>query len=298
MDRLHAMKVFVRVSEVGGFAEAARQLNMSPPAVTRAVSALEDFIGARLLTRTTRSVQLTEAGRRYFEDCKRILADIDEADASAAGVYANPTGTLTVTASVMFGQIYVLPIVTDFLDNFPDVTARLLFVDRVTNLVDEGIDVAIRIGHLPDSSYSAIKVGSVRRVMCGTPDYFERIGVPREPSQLAGHRIISSTSAFTSLDWRFGQTEKTSVQVKPALFCNSYEGVISAARQGWGLARVLSYQIGPDLMEGRLLTVLEDFEEEPYPVHVVHPEGRKASAKVRSFVDFAAEQLRANRLIN
>ncbi|MCB2072536.1 MAG: LysR family transcriptional regulator [Novosphingobium sp.] len=298
MDRLHAMKVFVRVAEVGGFAEAARQMNMSPPAVTRAVSALEDFIGARLLTRTTRSVQLTEAGQRYFEDSKRILTDIDEADASAAGVFAKPTGTLTVTASVMFGQIYVLPIVTDFLDDFPEVTARLLFVDRVTNLIDEGIDVAIRIGHLPDSSYSAIKVGTVRRVMCGSPDYFETVGVPREPSELAGHRIISSTSAYTSLDWRFGQTDKSSVQVKPALFCSSYEGVISAARQGWGLARVLSYQIGPDLLDGKLLTVLEDFEEEPYPVHVVHPEGRKASAKVRSFVDFAAERLRANRLIN
>lgn len=299
MDQFHAMKVFVRVAETGGFAEAARNLNMSPPAVTRAVSALEDAIGARLLTRTTRSVQMTDAGHRYLEDCRRILADIKEADAAAAGIYATPTGTLTVTASVLFGQIYVLPIITEFLDTYPDVSARLLFLDRVTNIVDEGIDVSIRIGHLPDSSHAAIKVGTVRRVVCASPAYLEIRGVPRSPADLADHTIIAGTSAFASLDWRFGQEDKrSSVQVRPSLYCNTYAGVIEAARLDWGLARVLSYQIGPCLEEGSLLTVLEDYEEEPLPIHIIHPEGRKASAKVRSFVDFAAERLRANRLIN
>lgn len=299
MDQLHAMKVFVRVAETGGFAEAARNLNMSPPAVTRAVSALEDAIGARLLTRTTRSVQMTDAGHRYLEDCRRILADIKEADAAASGIYATPTGMLTVTASVLFGQIYVLPIITEFLDTYPDVSARLLFLDRVTNIVDEGIDVSIRIGHLPDSSHAAIKVGTVRRVVCASPAYLETRGVPRTPADLAEHTIIAGTSAFASLDWRFGQEDKrSSVQVRPTLYCNTYAGVIEAARLDWGLARVLSYQIGPCLEEGSLLTVLEDYEEEPLPIHIIHPEGRKASAKVRSFVDFAAERLRANRLIN
>lgn len=298
MDRFHAMRVLVRIADSGSFAAAARQLHLSPPAVTRAVASLEDLIGARLFTRTTRSVKLTEAGARYVDDCRRILADIEEAEAVAAGSFAKPTGLLTITASVLFGQIYVMPIVTDYLDENPDVTGRLLFLDRMTNLVDEGIDVAIRIGHLPDSSYSAVKVGSVRRVVCGSPDYFERRGVPKSPSDLTRHRIIAATGAWTSLEWRFGSDQRQSVHVRPALFCNANEAAIAAARAGWGLTRVLSYQIGPDLLSGRLQTVLDDFEEPALPVHIVHPDGRNASAKVRSFVDFAAARLRSNRLIN
>lgn len=298
MDRFHAMRVFVRVAESGGFAEAARRLNMSPPAVTRAVSALEDLIGARLLTRTTRSVQLTEPGRRYFEDAKRILGDIKEAEASAAGSFSTPTGTLTITASVMFGQIYIVPIVMEFLDKYPGVTTRLVFLDRVTNLVDEGFDVAIRIGHLPDSSYSAVKVGTVRRVICGSPEYFREHGVPRQPEDLLNHRIIAATTVWPSNEWRFGSEGKHSINVKPAMHCNSNASVIEAIRSGWGIAKLISYQVGPCLVDGSLLTVLDDFEEEPLPIHVVHPEGRHASAKVRSFVDFATERLRANRLIN
>jgi DNA-binding transcriptional LysR family regulator len=298
MDRIHAMRVLVRIADTGGFAEAARQLHLSPPAVTRAVAALEDMIGARLLTRTTRFVKLTELGHRYVDDCRRILAEIEEAEAAAAGSYARPKGLITVTASVLFGQNYVMPIMTEFLDAYPEVTGRLLFLDRVTNLVDEGIDVAVRIGQLPDSSYSAIRVGSVRRVICGAPSYFERHGVPQHPSDLPNHRAIAATSAWSSLDWRFGGEEKAVAHMRPALFCNSNEGAISAARFGWGLTRVLSYQIGPDLMSGALQTVLEDHEEEALPVHVVHPEGRNASAKVRAFVDFAVARLRSNRLIN
>lgn len=298
MDRYHAMRVFLRIADSGGFAEAARQLHLSPPAVTRAVAALEDIIGARLLTRTTRSVKLTEVGQRYLEDCRNILAAIEEAEAAAAGAYAKPTGNLTVTASVLFGQLYIMPIISEFLDTYPDVRGRLLFLDRVTNLVDEGIDVAIRIGQLPDSSYSAIKIGSVRRVICGAPSYFEKHGTPRIPSDLADHRIVAATSAWTSLEWRFGKVDKMTTHVRPAMFCNSNEAAIGAARSGWGLTRVLSYQIGPDLLDSRLQIVLEDFEEDPLPIHVVHPEGRNASAKVRAFVDFAVARLRANRLIN
>lgn len=298
MDRFHAMRVFVKIVDSGGFAEAARQLHLSPPAVTRAVVALEETIGARLLTRTTRSVKLTDAGRRYVEDCRQILTAIEEAEASAAGSYARPTGVLTVTASVLFGQIYIMPIITEFLEEFPDVTGRMLFLDRVTNLVDEGIDVAIRIGQLPDSSYSATKVGSVRRVICGAPDYFERKGVPLVPTDLSNHRVIAASSAGTSLEWRFGPDKKSAIHVRPKLYCNSNEAAIGAARAGWGLTRVLSYQIGPDLLAGTLQIVLEDFEEGPLPIHVVHPEGRNASAKVRAFVDFATARLRTNRLIN
>ena len=298
MDRYHAMRVFVRIAETGGFAEAARQLHMSPPAVTRAVAALEDTIGARLLTRTTRAVKLTEAGARYLEDCRSILAAIEEAEAAAAGSYATPTGMLTVTSSVLFGQLYVMPILIEFLDAHPQVTGRMLFLDRVVSLVDEGVDVAIRIGHLPDSSYSAVRVGAVRRVICGSPEYLETRGVPRQPCELAQHRIIAATSAWTSLEWRFGENSEVAVNVKPALFSNSNEAAIGAARSGWGLTRALSYQVGPDLLAGRLQIVLEDYEQPPLPVHIVHPEGRNASAKVRAFIDFARERLRANRVIN
>ncbi len=298
MDRLQAMRVLVRIADSGSFAETARLLNMSPPAVSRSVAALEEAVGARLLTRTTRSVKPTEVGARYIEDCREILASVEEAEAAASGSFARPSGSLTVTASVMFGQIYIVPIMTEFLDTHPQVTGRLLFLDRVTNLVDEGIDVAIRIGHLPDSSYSAVKVGSVRRVICGSPDYFETAGVPSSPAELAEHRIIAATSAWTSTDWRFGKHDKQVVRVTPSLYCNSNPAAIDATRSGWGLTRVLSYQVAPDLVEGRLQTVLEEYEEEALPIHVVHPEGRNASAKVRAFVDFAAERLRSNSYLN
>lgn len=298
MSRFHAMQVFVKVAETSGFAEAARQLNMSPPAVTRAVASLEDQIGARLFTRTTRTVKLTEAGSRYFEDCQRILSDVAEAEAAAGGSYATPTGVLTVTASALFGQDYIAPILTEYLDQNPEVTARALFVDRITNMVDEGIDVGIRIGELADSSFSAIRVGAVRRVVCGAPAYFEKHGVPKHPSDLQKHQIIVSTTSWASLDWRFGGAQKPVVRIAPRLSFSTYGAVMKATLLGWGLSRPLSYQIGQALMEGDLQTILPEFEEDPLPVHVVHPEGRRASAKVRAFVDLAVDRLRANRTIN
>ncbi|MFC3443656.1 LysR family transcriptional regulator [Sphingobium rhizovicinum] len=290
------MKIFVRVADAGGFAEAARQLHLSPPAVTRAIATLEEEIGVRLLTRTTRSVKLTEAGGGYLDDCRRILADMADADAAAAGAHGNPTGTLLVTGSVLFGHIYVLPILLDYLDRFPAVTGRSLFVDRIVNIVEEGIDVAVRIGHLPDSGLSALRVGSVRRAICGAPAYFERHGIPRTPAELAGHRIIMPTGAWSSPEWHFGPDGRTSVTVHPRLQCNTVEAAITAAEQGWGLTRVLSYQIAPALAAGRLVTVLDEHMEKPLPIHVVHAEGRRVAAKVRSFVDLAVERLRANPL--
>lgn len=298
MDRWQAMKVFVKIAETESFAEAGRQLHMSPPAVTRIVSALEDVIGTRLLTRTTRSVKLTEAGGRYFADCQRLLADLAEAEATAAGAYGKPTGTLTVTASVMFGNLYITPIMTEYLDLNPDVIGRGLFLDRVVNIVDEGIDVAIRIGHLPDSGFTATRVGQIKRIICGSPDYFEKHGVPTIPADLSKHRIIASTSAWTSLEWRFGIGEQSVVRVNPRLFCSTNEAAIAAAASGWGLTRILSYQIAPHLEAGQLQTTLSDYEEEPLPIHIVHPDGRHASAKVRSFIDFAVGKLRANRHFN
>lgn len=297
MDRWHAMRVFLKVAEGGGFAEAARQLDMSPPAVTRAVASLEETIGARLFIRTTRAVKLTDAGARYLQDCRRILADIEEAEATAAGSYVTPSGTLTVTAPVLFGQMVVLPILTDYLSEHTAVTGRALFVDRLTNLIDEGIDVAVRIGHLPDSGLRAILVGSVRRVICGAPAYFEKHGIPNHPADLPQHTIVATTSAWNSLEWRFGGGAPTTVTVRPRLFCNTNEATMSAASAGWGLARLLSYQVAPALRENRLKTVLDAFEEPPLPIHLVHSEGPHAAAKVRSFIDFAVSRLRVNPLI-
>jgi DNA-binding transcriptional LysR family regulator len=294
MDRWQAMRVFVKVAETGGFAEAARRLYMSAPAVTRAIASLEDAIGARLLIRTTRSVKLTEAGQRYLIDCQRILADLADAEAAAAGSYTTPSGTLVVTAPVLFGQMHVLPIVMDYLSQHPAVMAQTLFLDRVTNLVEEGIDVAIRIGRLPDSELNAIRVGTVRRVVCASPSYLAEHGEPLTPAGLADHRVIANLSAWPSLEWRFGGEHKTSINIQPRLVSNLNEATIAAAMEGWGLTRVLSYQVEAAVRDGRLRIVLADFEEGPLPVHVVHAGGRAPSAKIRSFVDFTVERLRAD----
>ncbi|WP_372395065.1 LysR family transcriptional regulator [Azospirillum sp. HJ39] len=296
MDRWQAMRIFVKVAETGNFAEAARHMHMSAPAVTRAVASLEEVIGARLFVRTTRSVKMTEAGARYFEDCRQILSDIAAAEAAAGGSYATPGGTLAITASALFGQMYVLPILTEFLNSYPTMRARTLFIDRPVNIVEEGIDVAVRIGHLPDSGFTAIRVGTVRRVICGSPAYFERHGVPMAPADLKAHRIAASTSAWASPEWRFAGEQR--VTIDPVMQCNTNEAVIAAAKDGWGLTRVLHYQIGPALLEGKLQIVLGEHEEAPLPIHILHPEGRHAPAKVRAFVDLAAARLRENRLLN
>ncbi|HEV2571141.1 MAG TPA: LysR family transcriptional regulator [Beijerinckiaceae bacterium] len=298
MDRFQAMRVFAKVAETGSFAQAAKALRSSPPAVTRAVAALEDVIGTRLFVRTTRTVTLTEAGTRYLDDCRRILAEVQEAEAAAAGSFATPTGTLTVSAPALFGRIYVLPIIMDYLDRYPGVTARALLIDRVTNLLEEGIDVAVRLGPLPVSNLMATRVGTVRRVVCGSPDYFRRHGTPRVPADLSAHRIVGATSTWSLSEWHFGQGQKTSVRITPRLLCSTNDAAIEAAVQGWGLTRVMSYQVAPLIAEGKLIAVLTDDEEEPLPIHVVHPEGRKVTAKVRAFVELAAQRLRNNPLVN
>ena len=297
MDRWHAMRVFVAIAQAGGFAGAARALHLSPPAVTRTVAALEEAIGTRLFVRTTRSVTLTEAGARYLDDCRRILADIDEAEAAAAGSYATPTGTLTVTASMLFGQYYVLPVINEYLDRYAAVSVHAVFVDRVTHLVDEGIDVAVRIGPLRDSGYRAIGVGAVRRVVVAAPSYLARRGVPATPDDLVRHDVIASVAARPSNDWEFGRAQRSVVAVRPRLSCTTNAAAIDAALDGRGLTRVLSYQVAAALASGSLVAVLQEFEEMPWPIHVVHSEGRRVTAKVRAFVDLAVERLRGNSLI-
>ncbi|WP_437568529.1 LysR family transcriptional regulator [Sorangium sp. So ce542] len=294
MDRLDTMRVFVAVAEEEGFAPAARRLSMSPPAVTRAVSALEERIGTRLLHRTTRIVRLTEAGARFLADCKRILAEIEEAEASAAGSHAALRGPLGVTAPVLFGRMFVAPIVFDFLARHPRVSARTLLLDRVVDMLDEGIDVAVRIAHLRDSSLTAIRVGSVRRVVCASPGYLAARGAPATPADLARLDTISFSQTGAPEEWSFGSGARVEKVLPPSqLLVNTADVAIAAAAAGRGLARVLSYQIGPELRDGRLAIVLPAFEPPPVPIHVVHPEGRLAAARVRAFVDFLVERLRA-----
>ncbi len=291
MDRWQAMRIFTQVVDCGGFAPAARLLHMSPPAVTRAVASLEQHIGTRLLVRTTRSLKLTAAGEGYVADCRRILAEIAEAEANAAGSFTHPAGLLTVTAPTLFGRIHVLPVVLDFLDHYPAMQVKTVFVDRVTNLVEEGLDVAVRIAALPASGLVARRVGSIRQVLCGSPDYFSRFGEPRTPQDLVHHRIIGRDRLFGHSEWLFGRDQDIRVPIAPRLICNTNDASIAAAIAGWGISRFQSYQIAADVEAGRLKVVLADYEREPVPVHLVHAEGRMVSARVRAFVDFAAERL-------
>ncbi|HYG88022.1 MAG TPA: LysR family transcriptional regulator [Azospirillum sp.] len=293
MDHLTTMRVFIAVAEEGGFAPAARRLAMSTPSVTRAVATLEGRIGARLLHRTTRVVRLTEAGARYLGDCKRILHDVAEAEASAAGTHAEPRGELTVTAPVMFGRLHVAPVLFEFLERYPQVTARLLLLDRIIDLLEEGVDVALRIGDLPDSSLRTVRVGTMRRVVCASPEYLARHGAPLVPSDLERFDVVEFSQLGTRRDWRFPSGTAVETVTPPArLVVNTADAAIAAAVAGQGLTRVLFYQIAAELRAGRLAIVLAGFEPPPLPVQLVHAEGRHASAKVRAFVDFAAERLR------
>jgi DNA-binding transcriptional LysR family regulator len=295
MDRFQAMRVFVAVADTAGFAPAARKLHMSPPAVTRAIAVLEERLGVLLFHRTTRQVRLTEAGSRFLEDCRRILADLEEAEDSVGGAHRAPRGLLSVTASVRFGAMVVAPLALEFLDRYPEVSVQTLFMDRVVNLLDEGIDVAVRIGPLPDSGLTAIRVGSVRRVVCAAPAYLQARGIPRAPEDLAAHDIVVFSALNPRPEWQFrGPDGDVTVPLSTRLTVNMADVAIAAAVAGRGLTRVLSYMIAPDLRAGRLQIVLADHETAPLPIHVVYQEGRKAPARVRAFVDFMVERLRAD----
>jgi len=293
------MSVYVAVVDAEGFAGGARKLQMSPPAVTRAVAALEERLGVKLLNRTTRYVRMTEAGQKYYEDAKRIIALADEADNAALGINAEPRGQLTVTASVLFGRMYVMPGIVEYLRRYPAVEVNALFVDRVVNMLEEGVDVAIRIGDLPDSSYRALRVGAVRRVVCASPGYLAARGIPQTPEDLAAHDIILARGLNPANEMRFlrdGQTQ--TVKLQPILSVSDNDSAAGAALAGLGITRLLSYQIAEPLQTGKLKIVLSEFESPPVPIHILHREGRHSSAKIRSFVDMMAGRLRAELSLN
>ncbi len=299
MDRFQALKVFVTVAESGGFAAAARSLSMSPPSVTRIVSALEEHLGTALFVRTTRSVGLTEAGTRFLGDSKRLLSDMQDAEEAAVGSHVTPRGELRVTAPVLFGNMFVTPILGDYLDRHPLVTARAMFVDRTVNLIDEGLDVAIRIGELPDSSLIATRVGTVRTVVFAAPDYLARHGTPKHPDALKEHKLIDPSATGAVPHWAFRDNGRTiTLQPGARLQINTNDAIRDQVARGWGISRLLSYQIAPLIADGSVVPLLEAFEPPPRPIHVIHQEGRLASSKIRSFVDYMVGRLRADTAIN
>ncbi|WP_447764346.1 LysR family transcriptional regulator [Pseudomonas reinekei] len=292
MDRFQEMQIFMAVAEEEGFAAAARRLNISPPSVTRAIAGMEERIGTQLLSRTTRSLHLTEAGQRYLEDCRRILGEVEEAEEAAAGSYSIPCGHLTVTAPVLFGELFIAPLLAEYLDRFPSVHVNALLVDRVVSMADEGIDVAIRIGHLYENSQHAVKVGEVRQVICAAPAYFERYGRPQHPGDLSAANIVMSSASHLLSDWQFVKDGNAlSLRVNPRLVVTANQAAINIACLGWGITRVLSYQVAGHVADGGLEVVLQAFEPPALPIQVVYQKNQRVPAKVRTFVDFLAERL-------
>jgi DNA-binding transcriptional LysR family regulator len=291
MDRVDNVAVFAEVAERGSFAEAARHLHRSPAAVTRAVAELEARLGVRLLNRTTRAVSLTEPGQRFLAGARRVLADLTEIEQAAIGQGRAPRGELRLTAPIVFGRRHVLPLVTDFLEEFPEVSVRLTLLDRPADLVEEGFDAAIRIGALASSSAIATRVGSLRRIVVASPDYLKRRGRPKAPRELAAHDTI----AFLGVDgmdrWHFAGGVETAI--KPRLAVNTAEASIDAAVGGFGITRVLSYQAVDALKDKSLTRILREHEGDDIPVHVLYPDGRHPPPKLRAFLDLLVPRLRA-----
>lgn len=287
MDRIDAMQAFVAVAELNGFAPAARKLKLSPSAVTRLVAALEERLGARLLQRTTRSVALTDAGRRYLERTRRILADIEEAETAAEGERVEPRGRLVVSAPVGFGRRHVSAVMTAYLKRYSEVIGELRLEDRMVNLVEDGVDLAVRVGELADSSLVARQVGEMRRIVVASTAYLKAHGEPRAPEALVDHHTIQFGA---TTDWRFTKDgSDLDVSTTPRFVTNNADAAIQYAEAGGGLTRVLAYQAADGLKRGRLKIVLAKFEQPRLPIHVIYPTSRLLSAKVRAFIDLVVE---------
>jgi len=292
MDRFTAIRVFAAVADAGSLSAAGRRLGMPLTTVSRHLKALEDELDVRLMTRTTRRLTLTEPGRAYLETCRRVLSELDAAERRLAGEQAEPQGQLALTAPILFGRWHVQPVVSAYLEAYPRTSARMLLVDRVVDLVEEGLDLGVRIGHLPDSSMRANALGTVRYVCCASPSYLDAAGVPGEPTALAGHRCISFATFSHPDRWAFHGRKPQAVTVTPRLIVNTAEAAIDAAKAGLGIVRVLSYQAEESLKDGSLRLILEAFEPDPIPVSLIHREDRLPQAKVQSFMALAVPRLR------
>ena len=286
MDRIDAMHAFVTVAELRGFAPAARKLKLSPSGVTRLIAALEDRLGARLLQRTTRQVTLTDVGTRYLERARRILADVEEAEHAAEGERTRPSGWLVVSAPVGFGRLHVSPVMSAYLTRYGEVSGELRLEDRMVSLVDDGVDLAVRIGELADSSLVARQVGTMRRIVVASPGYLKAHGEPKRPDAIASHQTIQFGATAGLADWRFlDDGREIRINIAPRLATNNADAAIQYAEAGGGLTRVLAYQAREAIKRGGLKIVLQKFELPAMPIHIVYPTSRLLSAKVRSFID-------------
>ena len=292
MDRLAAIEAFVRVAETHSFSEAARRLHASQSAVSRAVSGLEAELGARLLHRTTRSLTLTEAGRGYFERAARILADLEEANLAVTQLQAAPRGRLRVNAPMSFGFLHLAPALPDFLALYPELSVDLSMSDRFVDLIEEGVDVAVRIGALEDSSLIARKLAPIRRVVCASPAYLNARGTPLAPDDLKQHDCLCNSNIAVLHEWRFAAADGKlwPVDVRGRLSANNGDALRVAALKGLGLANLPTFIVGADLQAGTLMTVLDDFAVQDLSMSAVYPPGRHLSPKVRAFVDFLADR--------
>jgi DNA-binding transcriptional LysR family regulator len=290
MDRIDAMQAFVTVADLQGFAPAARKLGLSPSGVTRLIAALEERLGARLLQRTTRKVALTDVGARYLERTRRILGDVEEAEGSIQDERTKPSGSLVVSAPVGFGRLYVSPVMSAYLKRYPEVAGELRLSDRMINLVEDGVDLAVRIGHLPDSSLVARHIGKMRQIVVASSGYLKKHGEPKAPKAIASHETIQFGAMAASPDWRFVEDgREVRVACTPRFTTNSADAAIQYAERDGGLTRVLAYQAAEAIKAGRLRIVLAKFEPPPLPIHIVYPTSRLLSAKVRAFIDLAIE---------
>lgn len=294
MDRFEAMRTLVAAIDGGSLSAASRALGVPLPTVSRRVSDLEAHLGAQLVVRTSRKLLLTDAGRDYVATCRRLLDDLDEAERAATGEYRAPRGHLLITAPVMFGRLHVEPVVLDFLKTYPDINVRLILVDYVVDLVENHVDLGVRIGQLPDSSLIARKLGEVRWITCASPAYLARRGVPQSPGDLAAHDCIAFDRLNTTDSWIFRKgKEQIALPFSPRFAVNTALGAIDAALAGAGIARILSYQAADAIADGRLIVVLPDYQGEPLPVQLVHSGQAILPLKLRAFVDFAAPRLKA-----
>jgi DNA-binding transcriptional LysR family regulator len=295
MDRLEAMSILLTAVETGSLSAAARRLGVPLATVSRKVSDLEAHLRTRLFNRTSRKLTLTDAGRSYVEACKRILEEVTEAERAAAGEYSAPKGDLIITAPVVFGRLHVLPVIAAFLKAYRDINVRLVLADRIVNLLEDHIDLAVRIGPLSDSGLVATRVGTIRQVVCGSPAYFAARGVPERPGELGAHDCITSNGLMPPDVWKFpAGRSAASVAIRSRLVVNSAEAAVDAAIAGLGVTRVLSYQAVDAIRAGSLAVVLQDFEPPPWPVSLVYAGGgRLLPLKLRAFLDFAAPRLKA-----
>ena len=292
MDRLNHMQMFVAVVENNGFAAAARRLGVSPPVVTRAINVLEENLGVQLIQRTTRSLRITEPGLQYYADSRHVIEAANIADARVAGTVSTPKGRLTITAPVLFGRIYVMPVITKFLHDYPDVRISARFIDRIVDMLDEDIDLAIRIGRLNDSSYRAKRVGECAVVTCATKQYLKQHGQPQSLEDLAAHTLIASTAGGSSRSWDFGnRISRSKLHASIRLDVTTNDAAIAAALSGLGITRVLSYQVADHLRTGRLVRILKDFEPAPQPINIVHHEDKHGTAAMRRFMDVLVNNL-------